>query len=726
MTTVKNQVQIDVNVNTGELSSSLSQLKKELAELKKIDLDILPADKQRQVVNRMGEIKGKIDDLNYSLKIDPGDKWGNIGTALRHVATGFAAITAAQTVFGSENKKLQELQKQFNALISVSMLLQELSDSGRLKSVYLYYYAKIKELTLSKIIQREKEKEIAANVVEAAVVSKVSVAKRIATTAQWLWNAAMNASPIMLIVTAVLAFGSAIYMLTKTMMDNNKLTAASVKLSKELADSYKERVQGTRDLYLELNVLNGKMTEQEAEIVKISDWATKERKKTLEKYAKERKNLNEKQFKDFKEYGKALQKLTKAEADEIAEIKKQAYAKLDILAKKTNDKQKEKDKKDAAEATAAAKARTEKQRAEVSKQLGIVTKANEERLKKQTEFAKAYLDLVEKADKEREDMLAKSFAKRKEYSDKNKELDEKEKERIDKLYLESYTDAVDFYSKMGTVGQSFSILDNLLTNKDGTGLLQKITEISPEIQAGIESLSVTIAQGLEGLLQETLSNETQTQIAALYAEIDNFSNVQNKSLQNLRDRNIITEAEYNRRKEALDKEVERKQKAAKKKAFELEKEEKIKLITIQTALAVISAIAKTPETFGLPFSAFAAAQGIIQAGFVKAQKPPQYAKGTLFTDETFYRNGIVGEAGPEALMSNRATEKYFNLLSSLNTSVGGNNFGGNNNVNELNIMNAQLQQLIDLTSKQKIVIPVQSLNQVQKDLSRIEAYATLT
>ena len=80
----------------------------------------------------------------------------------------------------------------------------------------------------------------------------------------------MNASPIMLIVTAVLAFGSAIYMLTKTMMDNNKLTAASVKLSKELADSYKERVQGTRDLYLELNVLNGKMTEQEAEMVKVS------------------------------------------------------------------------------------------------------------------------------------------------------------------------------------------------------------------------------------------------------------------------------------------------------------------------------------------------------------------------------------------------------------------------------------------------------------------------
>lgn len=51
-------------------------------------------------------------------------------------------------------------------------------------------------------------------------------------------------------------------------------------------------------------------------------------------------------------------------------------------------------------------------------------------------------------------------------------------------------------------------------------------------------------------------------------------------------------------------------------------------VAINTAQAVAKAIAISPETFGLPFSAFALAQGAIQAGVIASKPIPKYKKGT--------------------------------------------------------------------------------------------------
>jgi hypothetical protein len=51
-------------------------------------------------------------------------------------------------------------------------------------------------------------------------------------------------------------------------------------------------------------------------------------------------------------------------------------------------------------------------------------------------------------------------------------------------------------------------------------------------------------------------------------------------------------------------------------------------IAIQTAQAVATAVAASPITFGLPFSAFALATGVVQAGLVLAQPIPKFRKGT--------------------------------------------------------------------------------------------------
>lgn len=85
----------------------------------------------------------------------------------------------------------------------------------------------------------------------------------------------------------------------------------------------------------------------------------------------------------------------------------------------------------------------------------------------------------------------------------------------------------------------------------------------------------------------------------------------------------------------------------------------------------------------------------------------------------------MGEAGPEALMSAAATNAYLPLLDAINTSVGGNSFTNQKQPNDLKVLVSKMDTLIELTLNQKIVLPVQSLNEVQSNLSRLEAQATL-
>lgn len=67
-------------------------------------------------------------------------------------------------------------------------------------------------------------------------------------------------------------------------------------------------------------------------------------------------------------------------------------------------------------------------------------------------------------------------------------------------------------------------------------------------------------------------------------------------------------------------------------------------IALNTGIAVAKSIAATPITFGLPFSAFALAQGAIQAAIVLAKPLPTYAKGRKDGEAEL---AITNELGPE-------------------------------------------------------------------------------
>jgi len=74
-------------------------------------------------------------------------------------------------------------------------------------------------------------------------------------------------------------------------------------------------------------------------------------------------------------------------------------------------------------------------------------------------------------------------------------------------------------------------------------------------------------------------------------------------------------------------------------------------IAIDTAQAVMGAIAASPETFGLPFSAFVLAAGIAQEAMVASQKIPQYWKGGTHGGGLMMVNDGSGSNFQETIMT---------------------------------------------------------------------------
>ncbi|ELR69161.1 hypothetical protein C900_05357 [Fulvivirga imtechensis AK7] len=118
------------------------------------------------------------------------------------------------------------------------------------------------------------------------------------------------------------------------------------------------------------------------------------------------------------------------------------------------------------------------------------------------------------------------------------------------------------------------------------------------------------------------------QIAETYAEIErNRSNARLERLEEERREELKKAGDNKAAKERINEEYDEKERAIKARQARREQTLALFSIAINTAEAVVAAIAKSPTTFGLPFSAFAIAMGALQAAAVKSQSIPKYKDG---------------------------------------------------------------------------------------------------
>lgn len=169
-----------------------------------------------------------------------------------------------------------------------------------------------------------------------------------------------------------------------------------------------------------------------------------------------------------------------------------------------------------------------------------------------------------------------------------------------------------------------------------------------------------------------------------------------------------------------------------KKAFTLAK------IAIDTASAIMAAIAANPATVGLPQSAIIAAQGIAQAAVVSSQK---FARGGIVTGKSHAQGGIPAIAnnslieieGDEIILTKGVARNPLKraIASYLNQSEGGVAFakGGipkTTNINMPNIMqdNTISEQILNelqlLRNDYKTISPVVSVEDINKVQTKVQ------
>lgn len=143
--------------------------------------------------NRAAELEDNINRVNAEIKVFADDAMviNTVVDATQGLAAGFQLAQSAQALMGVESEKLMEVLVKLQAAQGLVNGLQ----------------------TVSNLLQKESR---------LVILGKVAAVK-IATAAQWLWNKAMTANPIGLIIVAVAALVAGIVVLVKNF---NRITEA--------------------------------------------------------------------------------------------------------------------------------------------------------------------------------------------------------------------------------------------------------------------------------------------------------------------------------------------------------------------------------------------------------------------------------------------------------------------------------------------------------------------
>jgi tape measure domain-containing protein len=164
------------------------------------------------------------------------------------------------------------------------------------------------------------------------------------------------------------------------------------------------------------------------------------------------------------------------------------------------------------------------------------------------------------------------------------------------------------------------------------------------------------------LITEEHRRDTIDTLASYAAEAADMLFSQLEENQQIRSENRIAQLEFERdreldlagnnaaAKEKIEKDFQKRINAEKTKQAKQEKTMALFEIGVQTAIAIAKSIAESPLTFGLPFSAFALAQGAFQAALVASRPLPKfYAKGTKSAASG---KAVIGEEGFELMERN--------------------------------------------------------------------------
>lgn len=247
--------------------------------------------------------------------------------------------------------------------------------------------------------------------------------------------------------------------------------------------------------------------------------------------------------------------------------------------------------------------------------------------------------------------------------------------------------------------------------------------------------TVTLNSAMQ--LTDAISQVQQAQIQKELEAEKNKNDEKNKFLKEQLDAGLITEAEYNTQKSAIDAEFKAQESKLKKEAFEKEKQANLIKAIMNTAVGVAGALPN------VPLSILAGVLGAVQIGLIANQPTPKFAKGGTFGGNSHANGGTKGyfsdgtqievEKDENFYILNKNASRHINGLSNLNQQFGGIPLMANGGAvtssgimatsitNEVDAnLNAQNQMMRMIEMMPKPVVIVQDINDAQGNLATVE------
>ena len=208
--------------NVGKSVQSLFEMKKEFKALSRESLVGKTPAEIEATTKRMAYLKDAIGDTNSTIKSLSLDPFQKLAETVQVGATVMGGLAGATSLLGGDQEKLNELMQKTVALIAISNAAQEASVFFQERSAGIW----LKNKTLE-IAARLKEiltigATTTAATAENAVKTKGSIITQAITKAQWLWNAAVAANPIGLIIAGVAALGIGLGVLAVKLSKNTE------------------------------------------------------------------------------------------------------------------------------------------------------------------------------------------------------------------------------------------------------------------------------------------------------------------------------------------------------------------------------------------------------------------------------------------------------------------------------------------------------------------------
>jgi len=212
---------IDINIQgnadevVGSLRSQLRQAQAEVATLS--DKFGVTSKEATEAAKRAAELKDRIGDAKaLTDAFNPDAKFKALSSSLAGVAGGFAAVQGGMALFGTQSKEVEQTLLKVQSAMALSQGLQTIGES----------VDSFKQL--------------------AAVAKSYTIVQKVVTAGQWLWNAAMAANPVGLIVAGVVALiaaGVALVSYFKSTSDAAAKNTAAVNANKKAIDNQSKSLE---------------------------------------------------------------------------------------------------------------------------------------------------------------------------------------------------------------------------------------------------------------------------------------------------------------------------------------------------------------------------------------------------------------------------------------------------------------------------------------------------